>query len=38
VKDPETLRTFVVEHLSRASGVAMMETNLIFEHQINARR
>jgi DNA-binding Lrp family transcriptional regulator len=32
VKDPETLRNFVVDHLSLASEVAMTETNLIFQH------
>lgn len=32
VQDPDTLRRFVVEHLSVASEVAMTKTSLIFEH------
>jgi len=32
VKDPPTLRDFVVSHLSVAEEVAMTETSLIFEH------
>jgi DNA-binding Lrp family transcriptional regulator len=32
VKDPPTLRAFVVDHLSAAQDVAMTETSLIFDH------
>ncbi|CUR55393.1 Transcriptional regulator, AsnC family [metagenome] len=32
VRDPDTLRNFVVDHLSVASEVAMTKTSLIFEH------
>ena len=32
-KDPDDLRTFVVDHLSSAPEVALTETNLIFEHK-----
>ncbi len=32
VRDPDTLRSFVVDHLSLASEVAMTKTSLIFEH------
>lgn len=32
-KDPEDLRSFVVDHLSSAPQVALTETNLIFEHK-----
>ncbi|WP_309222295.1 MULTISPECIES: Lrp/AsnC family transcriptional regulator [Aeromicrobium] len=32
-RDPEDLRSFVVDHLSSAPEVALTETNLIFEHK-----
>jgi DNA-binding Lrp family transcriptional regulator len=32
-KDPDDLRSFVVDHLSAAPEVALTETNLIFEHR-----
>ncbi|MGD9961639.1 Lrp/AsnC family transcriptional regulator [Nocardioides sp.] len=32
VRDPDTLRSFVVDHLSVATEVAMTKTSLIFEH------
>nr|MCW2728143.1 AsnC family transcriptional regulator [Aeromicrobium sp.] len=32
-RDPDDLRSFVVDHLSSASEVALTETNLIFEHK-----
>ncbi|MBD8606691.1 Lrp/AsnC family transcriptional regulator [Aeromicrobium sp. CFBP 8757] len=32
-RDPDDLRTFVVDHLSSAPEVALTETNLIFEHK-----
>jgi DNA-binding Lrp family transcriptional regulator len=32
-KDPDDLRTFVVDQLSSAPEVALTETNLIFEHK-----
>jgi DNA-binding Lrp family transcriptional regulator len=32
VSDPDTLRAFVVDHLSAASEVALTQTSLIFEH------
>ena len=32
-KDPDDLRTFVVDHMSSAPEVALTETNLIFEHK-----
>jgi DNA-binding Lrp family transcriptional regulator len=32
-RDPDDLRSFVVDHLSSAPEVALTETNLIFEHK-----